>query len=308
MSIDFHRRMLADHVRHAAFRDALARTIERGKTTVADIGAGTGVLAFFARQLGAQKVWLYEPGPVIGLTEAIARDNAIDGIELVQQHSLDVPDPTPVDLVVAEVLGNFAYEEGVLDTLRDARRYLKPGGMLIPHGIVQFVAPVVTSRFDDELASWRRVGHGLDFRSAETVTRNNMYVYAIEPGDLMADSAREWDRVTFLDDFESRREGTVQWYIDRPTTIYGFALWWTCTLTPGVELSTSPYAPRTHWDQIYLPLMSPIIADTGDDVTLAIGTETSTDTPGIAVAWTATHRGSGGVATQSLDIGRGDLG
>ena len=300
--------MLADHVRHAAFRDALARTIERGKTTVADIGAGTGVLAFFARQLGAQKVWLYEPGPVIGLAEAIARDNAIDGIELVQQHSLDVADPTPVDLVVAEVLGNFAYEEGVLDTLRDARRYLKPGGLLIPHGIVQFVAPVVTSRFDDELASWRRVGHGLDFRSAETVTRNNMYVYAIEPGDLMADSVREWDRVTFLDDFESRREGTVQWYIDRPTTIYGFALWWTCTLTPSVELGTSPYAPRTHWDQIYLPLMSPIAAETGDDVTLVIGTETSTDTPGIAVAWTTTHRRSGGVVTQSLDIGRGYLG
>src|SRR5262245_58692514 len=115
MSIDFHRRMLADTVRHTAFREALARVIVPGTTTVADIGAGTGILAFFARQLGAREVWLYEHGSVLGLAEAIAKRSAIDGLHFVQEHSLNVEDPMHVDLVVAEVLGNFAYEEGVLD-------------------------------------------------------------------------------------------------------------------------------------------------------------------------------------------------
>lgn len=307
MSIDFHRRMLADRVRHDAFREALSRLIIREETTVADIGAGTGVLAFFARQLGATEVWLYEPGMVIELAEALAHENGIDRLHFVPQLSLDVEQPTKVDLVVAEVFGNFAYEEGVLDTLRDAKRFLKSGGAMVPHGIVQYAAPVVASRFDDELSSWRQVGHGLDFTIAEVVARNNMYVYAIEPGDLMPDSAREWDRVAFLEEFASLREGTIEWRIDKPSTIYGFALWWTATLTPGVELTTSPHAPRTHWDQIYLPLETPIDVRVGHEVTLTIATETVPGLTGIAVAWTVTHRGGGAVDTQALDIGKGFL-
>jgi len=41
MSIEFHRRMLGDQVRIAAFRSALAKVIRPGQTTVADLGAGT---------------------------------------------------------------------------------------------------------------------------------------------------------------------------------------------------------------------------------------------------------------------------
>ena len=94
MSIEFHRRMLADRVRHDAFRAALERTIRPGHSTVADIGAGTGVLAFFARQLGAREVWLYDPGAALGLAEVVAARNGIDGLNFVSARSLDVDDPT----------------------------------------------------------------------------------------------------------------------------------------------------------------------------------------------------------------------
>ena len=90
------------------------------------------MLAFFARELGAREVWLYDPGPALGLAEAVAARNGIDGLHFVPERSLDVADPPRVDVVVAEVLGNFAYEEDVLETLRDARRFLRPGGTLIP--------------------------------------------------------------------------------------------------------------------------------------------------------------------------------
>ena len=167
MSIEFHRRMLADKVRHDAFRAALARAIRSGRTTVADIGAGTGILAFFARELGAREVWLYDPGPVLELAEVIAARNGITDLHFVPERSLDVADPPLVDLVVAEVLGNFAYEEGVLDTLRDAQRFLAPGGTLIPHSIAQLAAPVVTDRFECDLRSWPDCGAGLGRRRAD---------------------------------------------------------------------------------------------------------------------------------------------
>ena len=111
-----------------------------------------------ARQLGAREVWLYDPGPALGLAQVVAERNGIDGLLFVPARSLDVEDPPQVDVVVAEVLGNFAYEEDVLETLRDARRFLKPGGTLIPRSLTQWAAPVTSDRFERDPASWQSVG------------------------------------------------------------------------------------------------------------------------------------------------------
>jgi SAM-dependent methyltransferase len=309
MSIEFHRRMLADRVRHEAFREALRRVIDPGRSTVADIGAGTGILAFFARQLGASEVWLYEPGAVLELAEALAASNGIDNLHFVAQSSLEVEDPPLVDVVVAEVLGNFAYEEGVLETLRDAHRFLKPGGTLIPHSITQWAAPVISNRFEKDLVSWRNVGFDLSFEEAEHVSRNNMYVFAIEPLDLAEVPPQIWDSTRFDAEVASVRSGEVSWRFEVPQRLFGFALWWDCTLVPEVTLSTSPHAPRTHWDQIYLPLLEPLDVRSGDDVLLRISSETGGGESGIGVTWRAEHRrGSTTLDVQELDIGQGWLG
>jgi SAM-dependent methyltransferase len=308
MSIEFHRRMLADRVRHDAFRAALKHAIKPGESAVADIGAGTGVLAFFARELGAREVWLYDPGPALGLAETVAARNGIDGLHFVPERSLDVEDPPRVDVVVAEVLGNFAYEEDVLETLRDAQRFLRPGGTLIPASIEQRIAPVTADRFERDLQSWRDVGFGLDWSDAERMSRNNMYVFPIEPKDLLADATLSWDSLNFRGRIESRRGGRVEWQLREAHQIFGFALWWDCTLAPGVVLSTSPYAPRTHWDQIYLPLLTPIDTEAGDEIAVAIETETGGDKSGIAVRWTVRHARAGrAAAEQALSIASGWL-
>jgi protein arginine N-methyltransferase 1 len=308
MSIEFHRRMLADGVRHEAFRAALARVLDPGRSTVADIGAGLGVLAFFARELGAREVWLYDPGGALVLAELVAARNGVDGLHFVPERSLDVEDPPRADVVVAEVLGNFAYEEDVLETLRDARRFLAPGGTLIPHSIVQWAAPVTSERFERDFRSWRSVGHGLDWSDAERMTRNNMYVFAIEPADLLDVEPRSWDALDFDGDIDSKREGRVSWTLPANVAIFGFALWWECTLVPGVVLSTSPFAARTHWDQIYLPLLEPIQGVAGDSLELTISSETGGGESGIDVRWTAEQmRDESAISTQALDIGSGFL-
>lgn len=309
MSIEFHRRMLADRVRHEAFRAALRQVIRSGESTVADIGAGTGVLAFFARELGAREVWLYDPGAALALAEQVAARNGIDGLHFLAERSLDVFDPPLVDIVVAEVLGNFAYEEDVLETLRDARRFLAPGGTLIPQSIVQWAAPVATDRFERKLRSWRDVGYGLDWCDAERMTRNNMYVYAIEPADLLGVAPAAWDRLDFTEAIDSRRSGSVPWQLPVAATIQGFALWWDCTLAPGVLLSTSPHAPRTHWDQIYLPLLEPLAVEAEQTLVLTVSSETGGAENGIDVRWSVERRSGGTVLErQSLSIEFGHLG
>jgi len=300
--------MLADQVRIAAFRSALAQRIRPGSTTVADLGAGTGILAFLARELGAREVWLYDPSAVLGLAAHIAERNGIDGLHFVAERSLDVEEPTPVDVVVAEVLGNFAYEEDVLETLRDARRFLAPGGTMIPHSIVQWAAPVISDRFEHDFRAWRGVA-SLDWSDAERLTRNNMYVFAIEPQDLLDVPAASWDSLEFDGDIDSRRAGRCAWTLAASATIFGFALWWECALVPGVVLSTSPFGPRTHWDQIYLPVLEPLGVRAGDALALDVSSETGGAESGIDVRWTIEHRrGDKIVSRQSLDIGSGFLG
>jgi protein arginine N-methyltransferase 1 len=195
----------------------------------------------------------------------------------------------------------------VLETLRDAERFLAPGGTLIPASIVQWVAPVRTDRFERDLRSWREVGFGLDWSDAERMTRNNMYVYAIEPADLVPNAARSWDALDFRGEISSQRTGTAVWTPHDAGEIFGFALWWDCTLAPGVVLSTSPHAPRTHWDQIYLPLEQPLALKPGDELELELRCATGGEENGIEVEWRARHRTSSVTAEQALSIGVGFL-
>lgn len=309
MLIEYHRTMLADRVRNAALHAALERVIVPGETTVADIGAGTGLIGFLARRLGAREAFLYEHADVMVLAERLAKTNRIRGLHFFHEHSTNILDPVPVDVVVSETLGNFALEEFIIDTLEDARRFLKPGGIVIPGRLEQFVAPVTSDRFHRELCVWDEVGFGLDFDDAKRMGFNNLYVRQVTPDDLLDGmrSAQRWDRVDFSRRNDRHRRGKVQWTPRAKATVYGFAVWWRCELVPGVDISTAPDAPRTHWDQIYLPLLEPIALARGDALALRLDVLASLE-QGIGVRWTAERVGADGKTRQALDIGKGFLG
>src|SRR5688572_23044842 len=111
MRIEYHRTLLADHVRNAALHAALARLIVKGETTVADIGAGTGFLGFLAAKLGAKHVDLYEAAGVASVARKLLRQNRLRNCHLHEMHSTEVMEPERVDLIVCETLGNYAFEE-----------------------------------------------------------------------------------------------------------------------------------------------------------------------------------------------------
>lgn len=309
--IELHRKLLGDAVRNDALRAALAKLIKPGVTTVADLGAGTGFLSFLCRQLGAKSCDLYEYSGALVLARTLARANGVTGLRFVHAHSTEVSNPAPVDLVVAEILGNFALEEQLLETLNDARRFLKPGGAMLPCGLRQFVAPVVGDRLQREIDIWRRVGHGVDLAAARQISLNNMYVKTVQPADLPGmDSAREWDRMAFSakgKPLSSKRGTPVEWKFgaDAPAAVHGFALWWVAELAPGIELSTAPDSAPTHWEQVYLPLLEPVQPKAGDTLRLELRSDTATD---VRLRWTTRlKRGGKTVAESRQDSFRGRL-
>jgi hypothetical protein len=305
MRIEYHRTLIADRVRNAAFEKALRALIKKGETTVADIGTGTGLLALMAAKLGAREVFLYEAAEVAGVAAKILKANGARNCHLIPCHSTEMVDPPKVDVVVSETLGNYALEEHIIETLADARkRFLKPGGVMIPRRLEQFVAPVVSDRIQREFDAWDDTG--FDLSVARGMSLNNIYVRTLKPAELL--DPQVWDTVEFGTDARSSRKGEASWKIKSPATIYGFAVWWKAELVPGVELSTAPDAPRTHWEQLYFPLLSPIAVKRDEVIAVALRSKTSLEA-GTHVAWTAMHRDAKGreAARQLLNLDKGFL-
>ena len=337
--IELHRKLLGDAPRNAAFHAALKAVITPGQSTVADLGAGTGFLSFIARQLGAAHCTLVEYTDTLALAQQLARSNRVDGLTFIQGHSAAIKRPEKVDVVVSETLGNYALEENLLETLNDARRWLKKTGVMIPCGLKQYAAPVLTPRLQQGIDVWGSVGFGLDLSAARATSLNNMYVRGVTLDDLGGREALAqcWDVLRFGltgDAAPSLRRASVQWAKSTlspslanfgeasslssagPTTlpqagegikVYGYALWWVAELVPGITLSTAPSAPATHWEQIYLPLLHPVTLGEGDTLECTLTSDTRPDA-GLNVGWRTRHlKGGKAVSTQDQDIHKGRI-
>lgn len=303
--IELHRKLLGDKVRNDALAAALARVIKPGMT-VADIGAGSGFLSFLARRLGAEHCHLYEYSGALALARELARRNGVTGLTFVHGHSAEVKKPPRADVVISETLGNYALEEGLLETLVDARRFLKPGGVLVPAALAQFVAPVTSPRLQQEVDVFAHAGHGLDLAPAREVALNNMYVKTVH-GEELADP-RQWDRIDFAPSGKapsSVRKGEAHWAGLKGATVHGFALWWQVELVEGITLSTSPMAAPTHWEQVYLPLLQPVTLAAGQELDLSLASDTRN---GVRLTWeTRVMAGGKPVSAQRQDLARGRL-
>jgi type I protein arginine methyltransferase len=311
MRIEYHRTLIADQVRNEAFFAALKVAIIPGKSVVADIGAGTGLLGLMASKLGAKEVFLFETAEVAGVAAALLKANKAKRCHLIPCHSTEFQDKLQADIIISETLGNYALEENIIATLADAReRFLKPGGRVIPDGIIQYVAPVVAPRIDEELRAWERVGHGLDLGVAQTMSLNNAYVRLLQPADILdgCRSAMVWDEIDLTSETRSKRRGDTEWRLPRPAKFYGFATWWKVELVPGIGFSTGPLSPRTHWEQLYFPLLAPIEGNPRDLISIDLRSNSSEEA-GTHLAWTAVHKSPEGkiLARQALDLDKGYL-
>ncbi|MDX2288092.1 MAG: 50S ribosomal protein L11 methyltransferase [Hyphomicrobiaceae bacterium] len=311
MRIEYHRTLIADEVRNDAFYRALKAVVVPGKTTVADIGAGSGILGLMAAKLGAKEVFFYESAEVAAVAEASIRASGCKGCHLFACHSTEMDEPPKVDVVITETLGNYAFEEDIIATLDDARRrHLKRGGVVLPKTVRQFACPLVVPRLFEEMTAWDRTGekYGLDFSTARRMSLNNAYVRGLRQSDLLDRGARQWDEADMGARVSGKRKGTAAWTFEQPITVYGFGVWWEIEITAGITLSTSPLGPATHWEQLYFPLEKPIVAKAGEMLEAKFASDTSPE-GGTNLAWQATHLTTGGrvIARQSMDLDKGYL-
>ena len=281
--------MLEDQQRMTAYHDAvrLNPALFRGKT-VLDVGTGSGILAIWAAQCGARKVYAVEATYMATHAKKLVEANGLgDVVEILQSTVEEVELPEQVDVIISEWMGYFLLRESMFDSVIVARdRWLKPGGAMFPSHATMSIAPIRTgvnsqkqAEYEDSCRGWdefvddTKDHYGVDM-SALTETfdaeqreffLNTSAWVDIHPSQVLGKACVicDWDlhRVTLEDiksldvPFELRihESGPAG-----PSEVGAFAGWFDVSFRGSdanpcenvVDLTTAPDAKgATHWGQ-----------------------------------------------------------
>lgn len=253
-----HRTMLADTRRMAAYRAALRAACAR--RVVAEIGTGLGPLALYALQAGAARVYGVELDPrTLALATQLLAAHGFgpDRFVPICGRSDEIELPEPVDLLVCEILDSIGVGENALFYVEDARqRWLRPGGVVIPHALEVDVALADSAAFASERAFWGRdlAQHGgIDFGPITEQLLAPRRSLAVDSAEILTSWAR-WQDLDLQAGTPAPRSVVLHTRTRRDGTAQGIVVAFRADLGGGVELRTHPGAPPTHWQQGWLPL------------------------------------------------------
>jgi hypothetical protein len=265
--LDEHRQYLSDRNRLEAYRSAIEALVKPGDVVV-DLGCGTGIMGLMACRAGAGRVYCIEETALIGLTREIFRANGFaDRVTFIKDLSMQVSLPEKADVVVADQIGQFGFEAGVLEFFSDARkRFLKPGGVLLPLRIDLMVAPVEHEEQWRQVEFWNQRPAGFDFQSARKIAANTGYPLKLQPQHLLASAGMIATLATeacpgSIAGIESMME------IERAGTLHGIGGWFCAQMSPRVTMSNGPLdANRIGRRNVFFPLDNPVAVVKGDRV------------------------------------------
>jgi protein arginine N-methyltransferase 1 len=252
--LDYHAALVADEPRTRAFLTAFDRLVRPG-TRVLDVGSGTGVLAVAAAQRGAEVVAV-ERTEMIEYARVVAAANHVE-IEWHNRDIVDLADSAiaPVDVIVSEMIGNFLLDEDLIGVFASARRFLKPGGALIPRRVRFVAAPGWSRMIDDAIGFWKTPRFGIDFSPLAECLENSYFDEldrATSPiGPPIRFPALD---LAVVEPGRYEVEGLLE--INAAAEVNSVLVWWEAELADGVTLDLGPGVDwrKLHWLRTVLPV------------------------------------------------------
>jgi len=229
--------MLEDPHRMASYYNAILGNKACFKDKVVlDVGTGSGILAVWAAQAGAKKVYAVEATYMAKHAEKTAVANGFgDVIDVIQATMEEAELPEKVDIIVSEWMGYFLLRESMLDSVIIARdKWLKPDGAMYPSHATLYVAPIFdftddrrALEHDTALDNWghftedleRKYGVKFGCLDASYKEECKQYFYQSalwvdsHPSQMLADrtAVKEFDILTLtLDELKSNHGGSVK--------------------------------------------------------------------------------------------------
>jgi protein arginine N-methyltransferase 1 len=268
-TLELHRTLLSDRLGQEAFRRAIRRAVVPG-AVVLDLGTGTGIHALFACEAGARRVYAVDRDVVIELARSIARANRFDDrITFVHADIAEVTLPEPVDVIVAH------QSFGDLFVLLSAakRRFLKPGGRVIPLSAELFAAPAEAPVAFEQMIGFWGERLGFDFTTVREVGTNTVHECRLPPGALLGEGV-SLGSFEFATPEPPRLSVDTHMTVVRSGVLHGMLTWSVERLIDDVVLSTAPPSdlPADVWSDSFFPVAEPVSVQAGDVIAFALRT------------------------------------
>lgn len=280
INVENHLNMLKDYVRLAAYRRAIEHVVN-AETIAMDLGAGTGILSFFAAQAGAKLVYAIEKQPhIVALAQELAAENGFDQhIDFIEGLSNLVPadrlQPKPT-VLIAEIIGDGILEENILEYTLDARdRLLAPGGTLIPYQLDIYVFPFQSDVRESRLPEVHELKdlYGVDFSLMASVLSNKASLKLEHYTPMLNKTMGEAVLATTLDLrtlTSSMFHETFEVPIAQNGEVTGFCGYFKVHLDESTTLTNSPWAPKTHWRNLVYTLPAARSVTAGESLNLEL--------------------------------------
>ncbi|KAL8589018.1 hypothetical protein ACOMHN_047999 [Nucella lapillus] len=274
--------MMQDYIRTSTYQRAmLANVTDFQDKVVLDVGAGSGILSFFAIQAGARKVYAIEASSMAQHCEALVRHNQLsDQIVVIPGKVEEVEVPEMVDTIISEPMGYMLFNERMLESYLHAKKWLRPGGKMYPTQGDLHIAPFTDESLYMEQYSKANFWYQESFHGVNLCTLRNAAVSEyfkqpiVDTFDIRICLSKS---SKYVIDFQTAEETDLH-VVDIPVSftimqggmVHGLAFWFEVGFLGtdyAVWLSTSPTEPLTHWYQVRCLVEKPVLVKQGQTLT-----------------------------------------
>ena len=264
-------KIISDVVYREGYQEAIRRVVKPGDV-VLDLGSGTGFMGLIACQAGARRVYAVEPAYIIQMAKELAAANGYaDRVEFIQALSTQITLPEPVNVIVSDLHGALPFFEAGIRAIIDARRrFLAPGGTLIPRREILWVAVAeAPDLYQGFVAPWKDNPYGLNLAPALQLTTHFWERAQIKPTQLLV-APEIWSTLDYSTLESPHVKGELDWRMARRGTGHGLVIWFDADLAPGVGFSVAPGSPTNIYTQGFFPWTEPVDLAEGDRVTVSL--------------------------------------
>jgi len=273
---------VSDSERLSAYARAIADIIKPGDS-VTDLGCGSGVLGLLCLRAGAARVYAIDATAMIGVARvSYSRASLGDRAIFIRGESRQVDLPERVDVVVCDQVGYFGFDAGIVQDYADAlRRFLKPGGSLIPGRIGLHVAAVDSKRAYAAVDAWESDSVPPEFRWLREYAVNSRHPIHVDQSELLT-TAAQLGTIDLREENRGLLSWTTRLRMSRDGAMHGVVGWFDCELSAGVWMTNSPLAQGPiKRAQAFLPIREAVAVRADEEILVTVMARPSED----LIAW-----------------------
>jgi amino acid adenylation domain-containing protein len=267
--------MTNDHRRNDSYKVAINQLVK--DKIVVEIGTGKdAILSRFCVQGGAKKIYAIERNEETcrKARASIKKLGLADKITVIHGDATLVDLPELADVCVSEIVGAIGGSEGAAVIINNARRFLKPDGLMIPERSVTKMAAVT---LPDEIL------HNPKFAEITTHYTNKIFEQVGYPFDLRVcirkfPQANVLSTVDVLEDLNFNESISpefsheIKFEIQKNGRMDGFLVWLNLHTVAGEEIDILEH--EYCWLPVYFPVFEPGIEVEYGDVIEAVCSRT----------------------------------